>query len=39
MFENQCGDMRIVGKVAGGMAGPEELLHEKRMSRSFAKQV
>ena len=39
VFQDECGDMRVVGKVAGGLAGAEELLHENRMSRAFAKQV
>lgn len=39
VFEHECGDMRVVGKVAGGLAGPEQLLHENRMSGAFAKQV
>jgi hypothetical protein len=39
MFKDECGDVGVLGKIAGGLAGAEELLHENSMSRPFAQQV
>lgn len=38
VFSNECRDMRVMGKIAGGLTRPEKPLHERGMPRPFPKQ-